>query len=272
MTDSALSASSPHTSSLPYAELLSRIEERSAAFREAVAAAPDQAARVPGCPDWSLRDLVAHLGDVHRSWAAVVAAGPSGTPPTEEQLGDLRPHGDLLTWSADSTALLLSALRSADPDRGCWTWWGSSGAPQTVGAVARHQLQEAAVHTYDAQEAAGRPRPVPTAVALDGIPEFLTVSLGTAGRWPQPPAAVTLACDEGPAWTVSLPLSSPPAPAVDGDGGGDGGGDGAGAAATLRGPADRLLLVLHRRIPLTALGIAGDRDLATHFIAWPGLD
>jgi hypothetical protein len=61
----------------------------------------------------------------------------------------------LLAWSADSTEQLLSALREAGPDRGCWTWWGVSLSPQTSGAVARHQLQEVAVHTYDAQLTVG---------------------------------------------------------------------------------------------------------------------
>ena len=33
-----------------------------------------------------------------------------------------------------------SALREAGPDRGCWTWRGTSQSPQTSGAVARHQV------------------------------------------------------------------------------------------------------------------------------------
>lgn len=45
---------------------------------------------------------------------------------------------------------MLDAMRAAGPDRGCWTWWGNSQAPETSGAVARHQIQEIAVHTYDA--------------------------------------------------------------------------------------------------------------------------
>jgi hypothetical protein len=39
-----------------FPELLFLIDDRSAALREALAAAPDLEARVPGCPDWSLRD------------------------------------------------------------------------------------------------------------------------------------------------------------------------------------------------------------------------
>ncbi|MGH3408862.1 MAG: maleylpyruvate isomerase N-terminal domain-containing protein, partial [Streptosporangiaceae bacterium] len=46
-----------------FTEWLTLIEDRSAALRAAV----DEAgltARVPGCPDWSVRDLVSHLGEV----------------------------------------------------------------------------------------------------------------------------------------------------------------------------------------------------------------
>jgi hypothetical protein len=61
-----------------FADLLTLIDNRSAAFRKALAGA-DPAARVPSCPDWSLRDLVVHLGEGHRFWATVVAAGPADT-------------------------------------------------------------------------------------------------------------------------------------------------------------------------------------------------
>ena len=83
------------------------------------------------------------------------------------------PHGDLPEWSAESTRLLLAALGEAGPDAACWTWWPLSDAPQTAGAVARHQVQEAGVHAYDAQEAIGKPEPIPAAVAVDGVGEFL---------------------------------------------------------------------------------------------------
>ncbi|MFD5936002.1 maleylpyruvate isomerase N-terminal domain-containing protein, partial [Streptomyces sp. NPDC060333] len=63
---------------------------------------------------------------------------------------------------------LLDALRKAGPDRGCRTWWGTSQSPLTCGAVARHRLQEIAVHTYDAQVTAGAPQSLPDAAGRDG--------------------------------------------------------------------------------------------------------
>ena len=49
---------------LEFVDLLRLMDERSAAFREAVEAAPSLDVRVPTCPDWSLFDLVQHLGEV----------------------------------------------------------------------------------------------------------------------------------------------------------------------------------------------------------------
>src|SRR5215469_12697063 len=94
---------------LSFPSALALIDERSAAFRAAAAAAGTNA-QVPGCPDWKVADLVAHLGGVHLSWAAVVAAGPASSPPAEDAVGDVEPHGDLFDWSADATARLLAAL------------------------------------------------------------------------------------------------------------------------------------------------------------------
>ncbi|MFD7290376.1 maleylpyruvate isomerase family mycothiol-dependent enzyme [Streptomyces sp. NPDC059863] len=159
-------------------ELLSLIEDRSAALREAVAAASDLAIRVPSCPDWSLRDLIAHLAEVQNFWAAAVAAGPSERPPAVAEVP---------VESLAATEALVVALRESGPESGCWAWWGASGSPMTAGAVARRQVQEAAVHAFDAQLAVGIPRPVPSAIALDGIAEFISVIHGSSGVWPHDP-------------------------------------------------------------------------------------
>lgn len=246
------------TETPPFPELLALVDERSAALRAAVAAAPHLEARVPGCPEWTLRDLVAHLGAVQRFWAVVVRAGDPTGPPPADALGDRSPRGDLLDWSAASTRALLDALRQAGPDTACWTWWGRSAAPMTTGAVARHQVQEAAVHAYDAQEAIGAPESIPGGVAVDGITEFLVVSLGTAGAWPHRPARLALAATEGPTWTVDLtPSGADPDPAAAGD-----------PVVTLHGPASDLLLALFGRISTDRLRIDGDAKVIDELRSW----
>ncbi|WP_433794345.1 maleylpyruvate isomerase family mycothiol-dependent enzyme [Actinoplanes sp. CA-252034] len=250
------------TSTPPFPELLALIEGRSAAFREAVATAPDLAVTVPGCPDWSVTDLVAHLGGVHRFWAAAVAAGDESGPPSADRLGDRSPHGDLLEWSAASTGLLLAALRDAGPDAPCWTWWGDSDAPLTVGAVARHQVQEAGVHAYDAQESIGRAEPLPAAVAVDGVSEFLQVGLGSLGAWPHRPARVAFQAIEGPSWTLDLSPSGAKAdPPASGE-----------PVTRIQATASDLVLALYRRIPLTDVRVDGDRAVAEQLTEWSVAD
>jgi uncharacterized protein (TIGR03083 family) len=234
------------------------VDERSAAFRATIAAARDLDARVPGCPDWSLRDLVAHLGRVQRFWSVAVRAGAADGPPPPEVVGDTEPRGDLLEWFGESTRMLLAALGEIDPAAECWTWWQPSDAPKTAGAVARHQVQEAAVHTYDAQEAIGKPEPLPAPVAVDGVAEFLVVTLGSAGPWPHERARVVFATDEGPSWTVGL---SPAGAQVDPPGGGD-------PVATVRGTASDILLALFGRVPMDRLRIDGDADVVDKVRAW----
>ncbi|MFC4064357.1 maleylpyruvate isomerase family mycothiol-dependent enzyme [Actinoplanes subglobosus] len=246
------------TSTPPFPELLALIEGRSAAFREAVAAAPDLSVTVPGCPDWSLTDLVAHLGAVHRFWAAAVAAGDDSGPPSADQLGDREPHGDLLEWSATSTALLLAALRDAGPDAPCWAWWGASDAPLTSSAVARHQVQEAAVHAFDAQESIGKAEPLPAAVAVDGVSEFLQVGLGSLGAWPHRPARVGFQAIEGPSWTLDLSPSGAKAdPPASGE-----------PVTRIQATASDLVLALYRRIPLADVRVDGDRSVAGELTEW----
>ena len=241
-------------------DLLALVQDRAAALRSSVAGSSDLHVRVPSCPDWSLRDLVEHLTEVHRFWAAAVAAGPSEKRPAVAPADDTY-SADLLARSAAATQELIAALRAAGPSVGCWTWWGDSGVPMTSGAVARHQVQEAAVHAFDAQLATRTPQPVPTVVALDGIAEFIGVSHGTAGPWPHHPARIGLHAAEGESWLVDLTESG--SHLIDGQYETD---------ADIHGSASDLLLVLHRRLPLDDLRSEGDRATVENFLNWPDLD
>ena len=242
--------------------LLRLIDERSAAFRAAVAAAPSLDLTVPTCPEWTLSDLARHLSQGRRAWAATVAAGPGATgksvPPDDPVPARARE-----AWPArlaESTRELLDALREAGPDRGCWTWWGASQSPSTCGAVARHQLQEIAVHTYDAQLVLGAPRPLPDEVALDGVEEFLSTCCATTSAWPHEPTAFDFQATEGRSWRLT----------VDGDGARFTRllSPGTAAGATVRGTASDLVLYLYDRISVDSLDLDGDGGLLDLLRAW----
>ena len=248
---------------LSFDDQLACIADRSAALRAAAVTAGLDA-RVPACPDWSVADLVTHLAEVHLFWSAVVAAGPADGPPDPASV-DRTVHGDLLDWSAAATAKMIAALREAGPERGCWTWWGSAGAPMTAGAVARHQVQEAAVHALDAQQAAGRPEPLPPAVAADGVGEHLAVELPTNGAWPHDPARIVLAAGDGGTWLLDLGRPgvkvSRQAGAVP-----------AAVAATITGSPEDFVLAFYRRKGSAGLHVTGDAKALERLLEWPSLD
>ncbi|WP_371629840.1 maleylpyruvate isomerase family mycothiol-dependent enzyme [Streptomyces sp. NBC_00341] len=252
---------------LDFSDLLRLIDERSTAFRAAIAAAPDLDAQVPTCPEWTLLDLVQHLGEGRRAWAATVAAGPDAVAKAECEDAPPAPRERqaMLDWLAASTQELLDALREAGPDRGCWTWWGASQSPRTCGAVARHQLQQIAVHTYDAQLTVGTPQPLPDEVALDGIEEFLFTCNATPSPWPHKPTTIDYHATEGRSWRLT----------VDGDGARStripaptARGALEAAGLSVSGKAGELVLALYDRIGLESLEVSGDREIFDQLIAW----
>lgn len=134
------------------------------------------------CPGWSMADLVWHLSDVHRFWEHVARVRPIQQPqlPDRPRPGDTELIG-LLLAGLDA---LLETLAAADQAAPCWTW----GRQENVGFITRHQVQEAAVHHWDAAEATGAHWGIEPVVAMDSVEEFLTHSVANP-RWPVPDAA-----------------------------------------------------------------------------------
>ncbi|WP_033219834.1 maleylpyruvate isomerase family mycothiol-dependent enzyme [Kitasatospora phosalacinea] len=243
---------------LDFPALLSLLDDRSAAFRAALAAAPALDAEVPTCPGWTLHELAQHLGRGQRFWAEIVAAGPAETPPPRPDETAPADREALIAWHAASTDLLLEALRAAGPGAPCWTWWGPAQSPQDSTAAARRRLHETAVHTYDAQLAAGVPAAVPAEVALDGVEEFLLICCSTTVPWPHAPAVLAFRATDGPAWYLDLSpagVRATRATAAAPDG-------------TLRGTAAELLAVLYGRTPIDALPVEGAAEPFHQLYAW----
>lgn len=250
---------------LEFPELLRLIDDRASAFRAAVAAAPSLDLPVPTCPEWTLADLVQHIGEGRRRWAATVAAGPDATSRTPAQ-GDAvapREREAVSAWLAASTELLLAALREAGPNQGCFTGWGNTQTPHTSGGVARHQVQEIAVHAYDAQLAVGEPAVLPAEVALDGVEENLFIASFSTSAWPHEPTAFDFHAAEGRSWRLTVDgdgarTTRLPAAAEDPDA----------AGLALRGTASDLVLFLYDRIPADSLHLDGDPALLDKLLAW----
>jgi uncharacterized protein (TIGR03083 family) len=132
-------------------------------------------ARVEHCPDWSVADLVWHVTQVHWFWGTI-AADQLKQPPDDRAGEPARPADDqLVTAFEDGARRLVDVLGRADQSASCWTW----SDQKDVAFITRHQVQEAAVHAWDAANAAGRDLAIDAKVAADSVDEFLSFSLAT---------------------------------------------------------------------------------------------
>jgi len=127
---------------------------------------------VPACEGWTVADLVLHMGMVHRHKLEIVrgrlAQPPDPWPPPAP------PRAELLGWYRRGLEELATVLEATDPETRVWTFHRPD---QTVDFWCRRMAQETAVHRVDAESAHGDPRPVPAALAADGVTELLEVFL-----------------------------------------------------------------------------------------------
>jgi uncharacterized protein (TIGR03083 family) len=227
---------------------LQTLRAENARFAAAAAAARTRhgwRARVPGCPEWDLADLVWHLGEVQHFWGWLVrtrATSPAGYPEPVRPADE-----DLPAFAAEQAREMEDALSRAEPTDPVWTW-----APQQdVAFVLRRQAQEAAVHRVDAEQTLGEVTPIPPEVGLDGLDEWLEVMVPGALPGGPPTGAepvVFHAVDADAERTLFAGTADTP-------------------AATLTGPAGNLLLAAWRRIPLDAVTVEGDADRAAALLA-----
>jgi uncharacterized protein (TIGR03083 family) len=161
---------------------------------------------VPPCEGWRTRDLLAHIGGVHRWAASYVRTGRSGPTTDEEDATYFAAPADeaLIAWFEDGHVALLEALATADPSVSCWTFLP---APSPLAFWARRQAHETAIHSADAEAAAGWSSSFPPELAADGIDELLSGLLSRPrGRLvSDPPVTLGIrAADTGDAWTVRV--------------------------------------------------------------------
>lgn len=161
------------------------------------------AAAVEHCPGWTVSDLVHHLTEVQWFWATIVAERLSAPPDAERR--PARAESDQLVPALRSaTDRLVRVLAAAPANDHVYTW---APAQQDVAFVLRHQVQEAAVHHWDAAHARGADVVIEAAMASDAIEEFLTFSVSSDADPAEPPrpaldGTFALRTEEA-AWTVA---------------------------------------------------------------------
>jgi uncharacterized protein (TIGR03083 family) len=131
----------------------------------------DLATPVPTCPEWTLDQLMRHVGRGDRWSAQIVAeqAGefidprtvPGGKPPADRdaQMG----------WLRQGVRELLDAVAQSGPETPVWTFLGMRPSAWWI----RRRMHETAVHRADAALALGVDFQIEPAIAADGITEYL---------------------------------------------------------------------------------------------------
>jgi uncharacterized protein (TIGR03083 family) len=153
---------------MEFPTLLATLEREGMLLHRAAARAAWDA-EVPSCPEWTVRDLVQHIGVVHRWAGSHVLEGRS-----EDDIEQAAPPGDdtLLDWYATGHARLVDALASKGPQAAAWHFLP---APSGAAFWARRQAHETTIHRVDAELAAGTGlSPIDKDFAADGVDEVLS--------------------------------------------------------------------------------------------------
>jgi uncharacterized protein (TIGR03083 family) len=228
----------------------------------AAAAAKGLDADVPGCPGWTVRDLVIHTSEVHGHKAEIVAGGWVEKQPARPHLPD---GADPLQWYRDNAAHVYHVLEGADPAAPAYTF----GRDKTVAFWYRRMAQETVVHRIDAEQAHGYESDIDPELAIDGIAELFDVFLTGYPRWAQfQPSDDVVRVEVGDqAWTVRLGRFVGSKKAVDyvlpttvlePE---------AEPQAVISGEPDRVFLWMWGRAPIEDVTITGDPEVVDRFRA-----
>lgn len=236
------------------AELL----DQTRSFGELVRSA-DQSTPVPTCPEWTIGQLLRHVGRGNR-WSAQIIAEQRGSPLDPRNVRDGKPPADAdaaIEWLNEGARLVIDSVDKVGAQTQVWTFRG----PRPAGWWVRRRLHEVTVHRADAALALGEQFELAPELAADAISEWIELMAGNKAH-PALERGQTMhlhATDDGLGptgeWTVFH----------DEDGVSWSHDHGKGDVA-LRGPAADLLLAITRRRTAADLGIEVFGDAAV----WDG--
>ncbi len=125
-------------------------------------------APVPSCPEWTVADLVAHVGEVQQ-WARITVEQRGTERISRRSLPPAPPASEVIAWFREQAPALVATLASTDAATPVWSF----SDDQTARFWFRRQANEVAVHRWDAELAAGAPSPIDSLLAADGVDECL---------------------------------------------------------------------------------------------------
>ncbi len=231
---------------MEYAALVDAFRRAGATFVDSARAAGVDRPVVT-CGEWTVGDLCAHVGRLHRWAAEIVASRPAEPHGHWKQL--THPDGvALVDFVTQGYGALADVLAEAAAEEPCWSWTDQ----RTVGFWARRQAHELAVHAWDVQYAAGATEPIERELAVDGIQELFDILPFRPGGAPTGTGeTIHLHCTDGEGeWLVRL---APDGVSVSNEH--------AKADVAARGAASDLLLMMWGRIPADRVEVFGDASL-----------
>ena len=156
---------------LNYDRLATELVAQAEGFAALVAGA-DHRAAVPTCPEWTLGDLVFHLGSAYHRAFTLVTSRERIALPFEEIPVDAPspPEGD---WVREGAAKLASALIEAGPDTVLTSWLFDLPARFWL----RRLTCDTVVHRADAAFTVGKPYEVAADLAAEVVSEGLDLLL-----------------------------------------------------------------------------------------------